>query len=185
MGPLERPEHVPPAEPEKPAELIWLEENLPIFGAAAQVGYEQAGRGAIFINLNPEMDWEKTQFQYTDQSLIPVGEDEVSQHLVQLVAEYDPEKEFVAVIIKPDKQVQTFQYALAEATNAELSADTRPPAFTGSKAETPLEPPDLETLMEWAEEGGCEAACSYGCWVEPDGVCEHGKPSWLLQLGLI
>lgn len=24
-----------------------------------------------------------------------------------------------------------------------------------------------------------------GCQVEPDGVCPHGHPSWLLRLGLI
>ncbi len=32
-------------------------------------------------------------------------------------------------------------------------------------------------------EGGCEA--TDGCWVEPDGICEHGKKSWLIVLGMI
>ena len=46
------------------------------------------------------------------------------------------------------------------------------------------EEPDLETLEEWLwEDGGCEA--SDGCWVEGDGICPHGHPSWLLRLGLI
>ncbi len=43
--------------------------------------------------------------------------------------------------------------------------------------------PDLETLEEWASESGCEA--TDGCWVEPDGICPHGHPSWLLRLGYI
>jgi hypothetical protein len=43
--------------------------------------------------------------------------------------------------------------------------------------------PDLETLEEWSADGGCEA--TDGCWVEPDGTCEHLHPSWLLQLGMI
>ena len=43
--------------------------------------------------------------------------------------------------------------------------------------------PDLETLEEWESDGGCEA--TDGCWVEPDGTCEHGRRSWLLVLGLI
>jgi hypothetical protein len=43
--------------------------------------------------------------------------------------------------------------------------------------------PDIETLMDWESEGGCEAID--GCWVEPDGICEHGKKSWLLVMGLI
>jgi hypothetical protein len=48
-----------------------------------------------------------------------------------------------------------------------------------------LEPPSIEQLMQWEWDGGCEAACSYGCWVEPDGHCEHGRPSWLLELRMI
>jgi len=45
------------------------------------------------------------------------------------------------------------------------------------------EEPDTETLAEWMSDDGCEAID--GCWVEPDGKCEHGQPSWLLYLGLI
>jgi len=43
--------------------------------------------------------------------------------------------------------------------------------------------PDIEQLQMWEEEGGCEAPD--GCWVEPDGICEHGHKSWLLIMGLI
>jgi len=43
--------------------------------------------------------------------------------------------------------------------------------------------PSVDTIMEWMDESGCEA--TDGCWVEPDGVCQHGYPSWLLYLGLI
>jgi hypothetical protein len=45
--------------------------------------------------------------------------------------------------------------------------------------------PSLEDLQRQLEEdgGGCEA--TDGCFVEPDGTCEHGQPSWLLALGLI
>lgn len=53
----------------------------------------------------------------------------------------------------------------------------------GRWPEPTTERPDIETLDEWHSDGGCEA--TDGCWVEPDGVCEHGHPSWLLRLGLI
>jgi len=43
--------------------------------------------------------------------------------------------------------------------------------------------PTVEELEEWMAEGGCEA--TDGCWVEPDGTCEHGCQSWLLVLGVI
>lgn len=49
--------------------------------------------------------------------------------------------------------------------------------------EPTTERPDLETLEEWHSDGGCEA--TDGCWVEPDGMCEHGHPSWLLRFGVI
>ena len=29
------------------------------------------------------------------------------------------------------------------------------------------------------------AAATDGCPIEPDGICEHGYPSWLLYLGYI
>lgn len=46
------------------------------------------------------------------------------------------------------------------------------------------EEPTIEQMMEWeSTRGGCEA--TDGCWVEPDGYCEHGCESWMLRLGYI
>ncbi|MDP6415956.1 MAG: hypothetical protein QGG54_13165 [Gammaproteobacteria bacterium] len=51
-------------------------------------------------------------------------------------------------------------------------------------APTPtVETPDLEDVIAWESEGYCEA--TDGCCVEPDGICEHGHPSWMIHLGLI
>lgn len=50
--------------------------------------------------------------------------------------------------------------------------------------EPTVEQPDDGDFEEWMSgEGGCEA--TDGCWVEPDGTCPHGYPSWLLYLGWI
>lgn len=43
--------------------------------------------------------------------------------------------------------------------------------------------PTLRTLERWMSGGRAKA--TDGCTVEPDGHCEHGKPSWLLALGMI
>ncbi|CAM5443928.1 hypothetical protein SALBM311S_11635 [Streptomyces alboniger] len=43
--------------------------------------------------------------------------------------------------------------------------------------------PSIEEMQSWMSEGGAEARD--GCWVEPDGTCEHGSPSWLLAIGVI
>jgi len=46
-----------------------------------------------------------------------------------------------------------------------------------------LSAPDDEELEEMIHEGDIEATDGE-CVVEPDGVCRHGYPSWLLYLGL-
>lgn len=46
-----------------------------------------------------------------------------------------------------------------------------------------VETPDMDTIEWWLFDSVCEA--TDGCQVEPDGVCQHGHPSWLLKLGLM
>lgn len=43
--------------------------------------------------------------------------------------------------------------------------------------------PTLDELIE--QEGNGVVDATDGCQVEPDGVCPHGHPSWMLRLGLI
>lgn len=43
--------------------------------------------------------------------------------------------------------------------------------------------PDIEELGDMVLDGDSEA--TDGCTVEPDGICEHGHPSWLIAMGLI
>lgn len=43
--------------------------------------------------------------------------------------------------------------------------------------------PTLDEMMEMFDDGLAEA--TDGCCVEPDGVCQHGYPSWLIELGYI
>lgn len=43
--------------------------------------------------------------------------------------------------------------------------------------------PSLKTLEKWMADGVARA--TDGCRVEPDGQCQHGKPSWFLVLGMI
>ena len=43
--------------------------------------------------------------------------------------------------------------------------------------------PSIDVIQDWANDGGCETPC--GCWVEEDGRCEHGNPSWMILQGFI
>jgi len=48
----------------------------------------------------------------------------------------------------------------------------------------PTEPdPRFEDLERWTMDSVVDA--TDGCQVEPDGVCEHGHPSWLLREELV
>ena len=50
--------------------------------------------------------------------------------------------------------------------------------------DVPFMSPSIEDLWDWVDEyDQCQA--TDGCWCEPDGRCEHGHQSWLLELGLI
>ncbi len=46
-----------------------------------------------------------------------------------------------------------------------------------------VEEPDMDELEECLDEG--YGTCTDGCMVEPDGVCEHGHPTWLIKYGMI
>jgi hypothetical protein len=91
----------------------------------------------------------------------------------------------VAVVVRPgadETVVSMYQLDLKEVLS-ETVQGYRVPQPVPETTAPELEPPDLETLMEWEAEGGCEA--TDGCWVEPDGTCPHGHHSWLIHLGMI
>ena len=49
--------------------------------------------------------------------------------------------------------------------------------------EPTTEKPDLDVVDDWCYDMIAEA--TDGCIVEPDGICPHGHPSWLIVMGLI
>ena len=179
-------------EAAKNGELTWIRDNLVAFWSTAYAGYYDEGRGAVVIDTTAEPLGEDTPFYYVQQSRFAEQEEDVSRQLADLVADYDPRQQFIAVFIRPraeEREFSIFQIrvaeALADAAREYHLLEVKVASVEKPAKEATVEPPDLETLMAWESEGGCEAACPHSCWVEPDGVCPHGKPSWLLQLGLI
>ena len=53
----------------------------------------------------------------------------------------------------------------------------------GDKMTDSIAQPSLEDLMAMEAEG--YSIATDGCKVEPDGVCQHGCNSWLIELGMI
>jgi hypothetical protein len=54
----------------------------------------------------------------------------------------------------------------------------------GHNPDRPLtKAPSYAKMEAWMDRGIAKA--TDGCWVEPDGTCEHGCRSWMLVLGVI
>lgn len=55
--------------------------------------------------------------------------------------------------------------------------------------EPELSPPSQEDLLEELEAAVMDTEVVFetsdGCMVEPDGICQHGHPTWLVRYGLI
>ena len=170
------------AERERAGDLAWIHENLHIFWPAARMGYETVGRGVIMVDTTSRPTGEGHPFGYLDQAAI---EQRVDEDTKRMVREYDPSWELVTSLLKSQDRVSSYRVGVIATeeprenlgSRVETSQQGEPPAMSS------IEPPDIETLREWEEEGGCEA--TDGCWVEPDGTCPHGHRSWLLELGLI
>jgi hypothetical protein len=116
---------------------------------------------------------------------------EIRQHLVghQVYATVNEETAEL-VVTDPENQASLAEYAdvWAEMLRAHgwvggaVKCITQPQLWPEEDA--PFIPPSVEELWDWVDEyGQCQA--TDGCWCEADGRCEHGYPSWLVELGLL
>ena len=172
------------ARRERQGDLGWIAENLDAFSAIASLAFKDEGRGAIVVDVTSQpVPGAGHPFAYFSQETIEKQDDE---DITRMVAEYDPAQEFVVVLLKPKDRTSTYRVGIVPPGHQASVAPEDVPDHTGKPAaESELEPPDVETLIAWEAEGACEAACPHHCWVEADGVCPHGNPSWLLKLGLV
>lgn len=73
---------------------------------------------------------------------------------------------------------------------ADLTSDDSAPrpklrvkSWVAGHPEPTVAEPTVDELADMANDSSAEA--TDGCWVEQDGTCEHGHPSWLIRMGLI
>ena len=183
MAEQEQNRFPPWAERDRAGDLAWIGENLHVFWPAAQLGHGEFGRGAIVVDITQRPAGEGHPFGYFSLEMVEQSDFEEAKRMVR---KYDPTWEMVTVLLKTDGRLSAYRVGVLSLRPQETVASEVAPGHTAEPALVPkLEPPDVETLIEWEAEGGCEAACPHHCWVEPDGTCIHGNPSWLLKLGLI
>ena len=90
---------------------------------------------------------------------------------------------YEVVVIYNDDNAESVEYTF------KVEGDT--PEYWDDEAKEELSsdnPPERERpsddeIEAWLMDGVAEA--TDGCQVEPDGICPHGKSSWLIELGMI
>ena len=93
---------------EQQADLAWVSEHMDAFWSAAQLGYQQSGRGVLIIDTTTQFvqthggHEPMLQFGYMLKAKVESLGDETLTRRVRL---YDPAVEFVAVLVRPDRQV--------------------------------------------------------------------------------
>ena len=95
------------ARRERGQDLTWIQENLDVFEIAARTAYQETGRGAIVVDttVQPHPDLGHP-FAYFSQEQIEEDEDE---DIKRLVRGYDPEREFVVVLLKKKDRTSTYR----------------------------------------------------------------------------
>ncbi len=97
------------AQRERGRDLEWIGENLHLFWPAAQLGFEKEGRGAIIADTTTQVkvgEGISHPFLYVPLgTLEKFNQDGVLSPLdVRLVSEYEPDWEFVTVLLKRDRE---------------------------------------------------------------------------------
>lgn len=161
------------ARRDRQADFAWIGENFDVFRTAATDAFEGVGRGAVVVDTTSRpVPGAGNPFGYFSQEQVAEQGDDDTR---RMVTQYDPTREFVLVLLKSANRTSSYRVGVPPEPQ-EHTEDQSAPAHTSKPAAgPPFMFPDVETLIEWEAEGGCEAACPEQCWVEPDGAPRHGE----------
>lgn len=91
---------------ERAADLHWVGENLHVFWSTAKEAYGAHGRGALIVDTTSQPIVEGHPFGYFPQEIIDQLGDEDTKRMIR---EYDPEKEFVILLLKSSERTSTYR----------------------------------------------------------------------------
>jgi hypothetical protein len=95
------------AQKERQQDLAWISENLDVFETAARIAYEGTGRGAIVVDTTAQpLPDAGHPFAYFSREQIEEDNDE---DIKRMVAGYNPDKEFVLVLLKSEDRTSTYR----------------------------------------------------------------------------
>jgi hypothetical protein len=100
------------AEQERERDLTWLQENMLILSTAARSAFQGGGRGAIVVDTTVRpVEGMGHPFGYYLQETIETTDDADAK---RMVSQYDPEREFVVTLLKPEGRVSTYRLQIIE-----------------------------------------------------------------------
>jgi hypothetical protein len=94
------------ARNERLHDQMWVQSNMGSFFTVASLSFIESGRGAIIVDATTQFANMGHPFTYFTQEMIDQDLDEDTQRMVE---EYDPEKELVIVLLKPEEKVSTYR----------------------------------------------------------------------------
>jgi hypothetical protein len=108
--PIERPIRRSASTLQRESDIAWIIENLHVFRPAAQERFTAQGPGAIVIDttVQPSPDAGHPMYYMPQDQIAQVGDDDVKR----MVGAYDPQRELVLVLLKPQEKVSTYRVQL-------------------------------------------------------------------------
>lgn len=104
MG-AERREHPDWANQEREGDLGWIAQNLDMFEVAAGLAYEASGRGALVVNTTLRAGPGHPFAYFSEEQILEYNDEDITR----LVKAYDPQQEFVVVLIKSGERTSTYR----------------------------------------------------------------------------
>ena len=94
------------AKRERLRDCEWIGENLGSFWPLAKEVFKEVGRGAIVVDTTSQPTGEGNPYGYFSQEDLTKFEDEDTDRMLE---NYDPEKEFVILLLKPKDRTSTYR----------------------------------------------------------------------------
>ncbi len=85
---------------ERRHDLAWIAENRDVFWLSAPTAFEEIGRGALLVDLINEPLERGHPFSYHAEGELEVEDEDLKRYL----NDYDPGREFIVVLLKPDSR---------------------------------------------------------------------------------
>ena len=104
MTPEKKTVHCPEAQ--RQLELDWIDQNTPLFSAKASGYFGLVGRGAIIVDAATKPLSEGPLFTYfSKEQMEHIADDDINA----MVDDYDPEEEFVVLLLLPKNQTRAYR----------------------------------------------------------------------------